>query len=311
MEEVKNNEITPLAVGTKSFDTNGDAYISGNTYIGKSISIGSGTTASGQGSHAEGYYTQANGSASHAEGYGAIANGGYSHAEGYSTSAIGHDSHAEGQNTKANGDFSHAEGSNTKTSGVAAHAEGYITIAEGIGAHAEGSRCEAHNQGAHAEGHNTRAYNIGEHASGKFNISTSGATATDPNGTLFSVGFGTSDSARNNAIEITQTGVLKANTSWTTGSDRKLKENIEPLGNGVLDKVMKLKPTSFTLKNDKSKRKQIGFIAQEVEEVFPEYVIVSKENDEETRYLDYEKMCSVLCKAIQELKEKLDTLKNK
>ena len=116
---------------------------------------------------------------------------------------------------------------------------------------------------------------------------------------------------RRNAIEVTATGALKANTSWTTGSDRKLKNNIRPLEDGALDKVMKLVPTRFTLKNDISNKEQIGFIAQEVEEVFPEYVTVSTNNEkEETRYLDYEKMCSVLCKALQELTDEVKTLKD-
>lgn len=108
---------------------------------------------------------------------------------------------------------------------------------------------------------------------------------------------------------MTQTGALIANTSWTTGSDRKLKDNITLLEDGVLDKVLKLKPSRFTLKADleEEKRVQIGFIAQEIEEVFPEYVVIHTDNKgEETRYLDYEKICVVLTKALQEQQEIID-----
>ena len=93
-------------------------------------------------------------------------------------------------------------------------------------------------------------------------------------------------------------GDIRATGTITPGSDRKLKEDIRPLEDGVIDKIMKLKPTRFTLKNDESKKEQIGFIAQEVEEVFPEFVVEGKDG---TKYLDYMKMTAILCKAIQEL----------
>lgn len=161
---------------------------------------------------------------------------------------------------------------------------------------------------SHAEGAFTIAYNTFEHACGRYNSSTSG-NSVSTGATVFSVGIGNSDDNRKNAIEVTMTGALIANTSWTTGSDRKLKDNIVPLEDGILEKVLKLKPTRFTLKSDleEEKRVQIGFIAQEIEEVFPEYVVIHTDNKgEETRYLDYEKICVVLTKALQEQQEIID-----
>ena len=68
-----------------------------------------------------------------------------------------------------------------------------------------------------------------------------------------------------------------------------------------------MNPVRFTLKDDKDKKNRIGFIAQEVEEVFPEYVTVSVDNEgEETRYLDYSQMVSILCKSLQEMKQYYD-----
>lgn len=252
-----------------------------NIVIGTcSVAEGSGTTASGICSHAEGTGTIANGNHSHAEGDGTIASGNDSHAEGYVTIASGNHSHAEGNRTTASGTCSHAEGSGTTANGAASHTEGAFTI----------------------------AYNTYEHAGGRYNSSTSG-NSSSTGATIFSIGIGTSDSDRKNAIEVTQTGALIANTSWTTGSDRKLKDNITLLEDGVLDKVLKLKPSRFTLKADleEEKRVQIGFIAQEIEEVFPEYVVIHTDNKgEETRYLDYEKICVVLTKALQEQQEIID-----
>lgn len=221
---------------------------------------------------------------------------------------IGTCSVAEGSGTTASGICSHAEGTGTIANGNHSHAEGNRTTASGTCSHAEGSGTTANGAASHTEGAFTIAYNTYEHAGGRYNSSTSG-NSSSTGATIFSIGIGTSDSDRKNAIEVTQTGALIANTSWTTGSDRKLKDNITLLEDGVLDKVLKLKPSRFTLKADleEEKRVQIGFIAQEIEEVFPEYVVIHTDNKgEETRYLDYEKICVVLTKALQEQQEIID-----
>ena len=272
------------------------------------ITIGySGNTISGTYAIAEGYYTKANGDRSHAEGAFSIASGNQSHAEGSGTTAYGTNSHAEGEGTRADATSAHAEGNGTLASGVYSHSEGSSTQATSYCAHAEGSGCTANGAYSHAEGNNTQALNPSEHACGKYNKSTTGAST---GATLFSVGFGNSSSARANAIEITQSGTLKAVQAWIIGSDRKLKENITSLENNTLEKVLQLNPVRFTLKSDISKKKRIGFIAQEVEDVFPEYVTVSVDNEgEETRYLDYSQMVSILCKAIQEQQKEIEELK--
>ena len=60
-----------------------------------------------------------------------------------------------------------------------------------------------------------------------------------------------------------------------TGSDQTLKENIVD-ATPKLEELKKLKVRNFNWKSDyfpeKSKKKQLGFIAQEVEEVFPSLV---------------------------------------
>ena len=302
---------------------------SGNTASGRySTAEGDNTEASDDACHAEGYQTKATGMYSHSEGYQSKAIGNYSHAEGgyqtiasgmcshvegYGAEANGEASHAEGYLTKATGDYSHSEGQSTVASDVCAHAEGYSTEASGENSHAEGNHTIASGWCSHTSGNYTMAFNNCEFACGRHNKSTSGDDYNS-NATLFSVGFGTppSESSRKNAIEITQTGVLKCNVAWQVGSDRKLKENIMPLEDNTLEKVLQLNPVRFTLKDDKEKKDRIGFIAQEVEELYPEYVTVSVDNEgEETRYLDYSQMVSILCKAIQELTKKVEMLENK
>jgi len=58
-------------------------------------------------------------------------------------------------------------------------------------------------------------------------------------------------------------------------SDEKLKKNIKNIEDGVLDKVSKLRPVTYQWKDaDKMGDDHVtGFIAQEVEEVFPELII--------------------------------------
>jgi hypothetical protein len=71
--------------------------------------------ATGTYSHAEGGRTTASGVGSHAEGYNCKATGDYSHAEGDDTEASGIQSHAEGWGTIANMPYQHVEGIFNKT----------------------------------------------------------------------------------------------------------------------------------------------------------------------------------------------------
>ena len=80
----------------------------------------------------------ASGDYSHAEGYYTSASGDYSHAEGCFTTASGDYSHAEGSNTTASGDYSHAEGSGCLAGSKYVHAEGYQTIAQVYNVHVQG-----------------------------------------------------------------------------------------------------------------------------------------------------------------------------
>jgi len=61
---------------------------------------------------------------------------------------------------------------------------------------------------------------------------------------------------------------------YATGSDIKLKKNVQNLDDGALDKLLKLRPVTFELKKGPSyiPGRQTGFIAQEVEKIFPEWI---------------------------------------
>jgi hypothetical protein len=109
-------------------------------------------------------------------------------------------------------------------------------------------------------------------------------------------------------------------TSTITGpSDQRLKENIKPLDK-VLDKIMQLKPSTYNFKSEYSKMnlpqgKQTGFIAQEMEKVFPQLVEdipVKEENDEKVvayKGINYIGLIPLLTKAIQDQQKEITELK--
>ncbi|MFK7935622.1 MAG: tail fiber domain-containing protein, partial [Saprospiraceae bacterium] len=94
--------------------------------------------------------------------------------------------------------------------------------------------------------------------------------------------------------------------SFSITSDKRFKKEITSLGT-VLDKVQQLKPAQYYYKNaDKPTRKSWGFIAQEVEEIFPE--IVTEKDGYKT--LVYDDFAILAIKAIQELSADLTTQQN-
>lgn len=133
---------------------------------------------------------------------------------------------AQGSGTTASASYAHSEGIGTVASGSASHAEGESTVAGGNDSHAEGKGTVAKGYGSHAEGGNTIANNLSEHASGRFNVSNTGNTSTfgHSGNTLFSVGNGTADNARHNALEVRQNGDIYCNNGT---SDVKLQDYIQ------------------------------------------------------------------------------------
>lgn len=112
---------------------------------------------------------------------------------------------------------------------------------------------------------------------------------------------------------IDATGNINANTlSSSDGivqtSDRRLKKNILPL-NQTLEKVLQLRGVSYQWKDEKkSQRAQIGVIAQEVEEIYPEFVVTSEEGE---KAVNYAQMVAVLIEAIKEMNGTVQTLESK
>lgn len=144
------------------------------------------------------------GASSHVEGGGGKAIGNYSHVEGAICIASGEYSHAEGGKTIASGDSAHSEGNNCVASGITSHAEGNKTTASGNGSHSEGQYSIASGKMSHAEGDYTIATNRAEHAQGTYNKSNTGETSDLQ--TIHSIGIGSSEDDRKNAVEVMVNG---------------------------------------------------------------------------------------------------------
>jgi hypothetical protein len=84
---------------------------------------------------------------------------------------------------------------------------------------------------------------------------------------------------------------------WTNASDIKFKNNIENITYG-LNEVLQLRPISYNLKELPDRRKQLGFIAQELKEHIPAIVEFDEGND--GFCVSYTEIIPVLAKAIQE-----------
>lgn len=141
-------------------------------------------------------------------------------------------------------------------------------------------------------------------------LSISGADSTNTY-TAFSI---YSTGAAANRFYVGYGGTVYAtNTTITAISDQRLKENIRDLDDGLVA-VMALKPRKFDWKAGKGKDKKgdRGWIAQELEQVFPDMVTTwldpAPEGEEPYKAVNAD-LIPVLVKALQELKAEVDSLK--
>jgi hypothetical protein len=106
-------------------------------------------------------------------------------------------------------------------------------------------------------------------------------------------------------------------TTFMNVSDKRLKENIYDV-TGSLNKILELKPTHFTWKENK--KQDVGFIAQEVEEIIPEVVETSQgfintdgeeEGIKDMKTISYPKLIPYLVDTIQVMDKRIKELEKK
>ena len=119
-------------------------------------------------------------------------------------------------------------------------------------------------------------------------------------------------------FKVTSDGDVWNHDNSYGGSDQTLKENIVD-ASSKLEDLKKLKVRNFNWKADhfpeRSKRKMLGFIAQEVEEVFPslikEYNITGDNDNPIMKKAIKQAWAPILVKALQEAVAKIETLETK
>ena len=146
---------------------------------------------------------------------------------------------------------------------------------------------------------------------------TVAAVAIDANGELLIGGtsgpaVATLTQGSNMTITNADGGITLASSGGAGVSDEDLKENVEDLDIDALNKVDELRPVEFDWNQTASDEfngisgHDIGLIAQEVEQVFPEFI--SEFRGRKT--VDYPKLTVILLKAVQELRQEVENLKS-
>jgi len=145
--------------------------------------------------------------------------------------------------------------------------------------------------------------------SNKLSVLESGVTVDKNTG---NVGIGTTGPTH--LIHLNGGAYCDGTGDWIAGSDRAYKKDIDYNFKYGLKTVEQLRPVYYVHKQDKTNKRQIGFIAQDVKEAIPELV-----SGEEGSYgLSYGQLTTVLVNAIKEqqreieiLKAEIDSLKKK
>lgn len=176
---------------------------------------------------------------------------------------------------------------------------------------------------------------IGTHASSSYKLRVRGDVQLEPENTTYNFiitdhlaeptlvpstnNFGFLGTAETRLYE-EHISRLTVYSSFTNLSDRKIKENIRPM-DGALEKLLQLEGKTYDLKRDfvmgngelsleksavlEAERKdKIGFIAQEVEEIFPELVHHNAEND--LKSVDYIGLIPVLVESVKTLNDRVE-----
>ena len=141
----------------------------------------------------------------------------------------------------------------------------------------------------------------------KLNVSELNVTTSDGNFILKGNDGGSIITAL--TVNMAAAGAATFNNDVTAFSDKRLKTDISNIENG-LDKVMQMQGVQYKRNDVENAQQQIGVLAQDMEAILPE-VVLTADDDMQTKSVDYGKICSVLIEAIKELKNEIEELKAK
>jgi hypothetical protein len=183
-----------------------------------SVAMGDGTTASGQSSTAMGGGTEATGDYSTSMGRNTEASEDFSTAMGLNTEASGSFSTAMGLGTQAGGIASTAMGSATSARATYSTAMGRSTTASGNTSTAMGRNTTASGDVSTTMGESTEAIGYSSLAIGQYNVINNGDSTNvyAATNTAFSIGNGTSNASRSNALSVLFNGNVTAGSVIAT-----------------------------------------------------------------------------------------------
>jgi hypothetical protein len=134
-----------------------------------------------------------------------------------------------------------------------------------------------------------------------------GTAATNTAANQFMIGSATSPIDEIRVVQTGGTECIIDGTGLGCTSDERLKTNISDLGNDTLSKLLNVRTVSYNWNHSPSGQTNIGFLAQDLEQYFPELVST---NERGQKSVYYAQMTPVLVEAIRELDVKLSDIEN-
>ena len=109
-------------------------------------------------------------------------------------------------------------------------------------------------------------------------------------------------------LDMSGAGAATFNNDVTAFSDKRLKNNITNIENG-LEKVTKMQGVYYQRTDVENARTQVGVLAQDMETIVPE-VVLTADDEMQTKSVDYGKLTAVLIEAVKELTKRVEELEN-
>ena len=98
-------------------------------------------------------------------------------------------------------------------------------------------------------------------------------------------------------------------TYGTEPSSIRYKDNVVDIPRRYVDSVFELNPVEFSFKTNPTK-KQVGLIAEQVDDILPEIVLRNATNDDEIEGVDYQQLIAPMIQILKEFKIKLMGIEN-